>query len=197
MRKVVGWAKRPISALLGAMGVALRGRRTVVLLLLVPFLLHAGDPEKDTTAIIQASYIYNIAKLVEWKDPGMKEGSFVIGVLGSANLYQELLKKYSARSIGKQPIEVLKLPRSSDVGPCHILFVSPSEITLLPGIMKKLVGRSTLLITEYPDALEDGSVVNFVRVQNTLHYELSLTNARKHKLEVGVTLKQMAERVIE
>lgn len=186
-----------IGRMLGRVRSGLRGRTPKVLLLLVPFLLHASDPDKDTTAIVQASYIYNIAKLVEWKDPAMKEGPFVIGVLGSANLYQELLKKYATRSIGKQPIEVLKLPRSADVGPCHILFVSPSELTLMPAILKKLAGRNTLLITEYPDALDDGSVVNFVRAQNTLKYELSLANARKHKLEVGLTLKQMAERVIE
>jgi hypothetical protein len=178
----------------------LRGRVPKVIVLLAPLLLFASDPrepDKDTTAILQASYIYNIAKLVDWKEPAMKNGPFVIGVLGSANLYQELLKKYSTRSIGKQPIEVLKLPRSADIPPCHILFVGPSELTLMPAIYKNVDKKSTLLITEYPDALEDGAVVNFVRAQNTLKYELSLANARKHKLEVGLTLKQMAERVIE
>ena len=30
------------------------------------------EPDKDTTAMIQASYIYNIAKLVQWRDPAMQ-----------------------------------------------------------------------------------------------------------------------------
>lgn len=172
----------------------------VIALLMFPFLVRAVDPrepEKDTTAMLQASYIYNIAKLVEWNDPEAKNGHFVIGVLGSTNLYQELLKKYSTRSIGKQPLEVLKLPRSADVPQCHILFVSANEITLMAGIFKTIEKRNTLLITEYPGGLEDGAVVNFVRSQNTLKYELSLANARKHRQEVGLTLKQMAEQVIE
>ena len=90
--------------------------RVLKVLLLVPLLFAATDPreaDKDTTAIVQASYIYNIAKLVDWKDPGMKSGTFVISVLGSSNLYQELVKKYAQKSIGKQAIEVRKLPRSA------------------------------------------------------------------------------------
>lgn len=174
-------------------------RRTKVALLLLPLLCLSLSPQgpvreadKDTTAIVQASYIYNIAKLVEWKDPALKNGPFIISVLGSSNLYQELVKKYATRSIGKQAIEVRKLAHTADVEKCHILFVSQSELTLLPAIYKHLDKQSTLLVTEYPDALEDGSVVNFVRVDNTVKYEISIPNARKHKLEVGSTLVQLA-----
>lgn len=172
-----------------------RGPKVLALLGLLGVMSAATDPreaDKDTTAIVQASYIYNISKLVEWKEPSMKNGPFIISVLGSSNLYQELVKKYAEKSIGKQPIEVRKLPRSADIELCHVLFVAHSELTLLPAIHKNLDKRSTLVITEYPDALEDGSVVNFVRVDNTVKYEISLVNARKHKLEVGSTLVQLA-----
>ncbi|MBV6404098.1 MAG: hypothetical protein GFGODING_00846 [Flavobacteriales bacterium] len=155
------------------------------------------DTEKDTSAIVQASYIYNIAKLVEWKDPAMSSGTFVIGVIGGSNLYQELIKKYSTKAIGKQPIEVRKLPRSTDVARCHILFVGRSDLALMPEIYRNLAGKPTLIVTEYADALEDGAVANFVKVANTLKYELSVANARKHKLEVALTLKQLAHRVVE
>ena len=180
-RSAAGWAGRAPKML--ALSVVLFGMSS------------ATDPreaDKDTTAIVQASYIYNIAKLVEWKEPALKNGPFIISVLGSSNLYQELVKKYAEKSIGKQPIEVRKLPKSADIAQCHVLFVGQSELSLLPAIYKYLDKKSTLLITEYPDAMEDGSVVNFVRVDNTLKYEISLVNARKHKLEVGSTLVQLA-----
>jgi hypothetical protein len=180
-------------------------RRTVgrlllrsLLLLLLPWTLAATDPreaEKDTVAIVQASYIYNIAKLVDWKDAALKDGNFKIGVIGSTNLYQELIKKYAAKSIGKQPIEVLKLPRSADVETCHILFVGQADLELMPALYKRFKGLPTLLVTEYQGALEDGSVVNFVRVKNTLKYEISLVNAEQHKLEVGTTLINLAHNV--
>jgi hypothetical protein len=174
--------------------------RALMLLLVGPVLAAAPpqlDVEKDTTAIVQASYIYNIAKLVEWKDPGMSSGTFVIGVIGGANLYQELIKKYSTKAIGKQPIEVRKLPRSPNVDRCHILFVGQHDLALMPEIYRNLANKPTLIVTEYSDALEDGAVANFVKVASTLKYELSVTNARKHKLEVALTLKQLAHRVVE
>lgn len=170
-------------------------------LLLVPLLFCSmdmqRDPEEDTSAIVQASYLYNIAKLVEWKDPALRQGNFVIGVVGGANLYQELIKKYATRTIGKQPIEVRKLPRSTEVDACHILFVGRDELDLMGGIYERMRDRSTLIVTEYPDALEDGSVVNFVKVDQVIRYEMSLSNAQRHRLEVGSTLKQLAHRVVE
>lgn len=155
------------------------------------------DAEKDTTAILQANYLYNIAKLVEWKDPSMRNGNFIIGVIGGANLYQELIKQYSTRTIGKQPIEVRKLPRTAEVERCHMLFVGKSDLALLPDIYKRMNGQPTLVITEYAGALEDGSVVNFVKVDNLLKYELSMANAKEHGLVVGLTLKNLAHRVEE
>ena len=172
-------------------------------LLLTPFFLFAAvpqqprDAEKDTTAIIQANYLYNIAKLVEWKDATMRSGNFVIGIIGGGNLYQELIKQYSTRTIGKQPIEVRKLPRSAEVERCHMLFVGRADLALLPEIYKRMQGQPTLVVTEYAGALDDGSVVNFVKVENLLKYEMSLANAQKHGLVMGLTLKNLAHRVEE
>ncbi|MBP6573334.1 MAG: YfiR family protein [Flavobacteriales bacterium] len=176
------------------------GRQLRVFMLALPLLLCSTglqrEPEKDTTAIVQASYIYNIAKLVEWKDPAMRSNNFIIGIIGGSNLYQELIKKYATKTIGKQQVEVRKLLDLSDEK-CHILFVGKDNLTLLPSIYKRLASQSTLLITEYPDALEDGSIVNFTVVDNTLKFELGLAEAKKHRLEVGATLKQLAHNVLE
>lgn len=169
--------------------------------LLLPFLLGADvqqrDPDKDTVAIIQAGYIYNIAKLVEWRDPASKQGPFVIGIMGSENLYQELVKKYSSRSVGRQPIEVRKLPLLADVDRCHILFVPKEERTLLPSLLRQPQTSYTLVVTDFPHALEEGSVVNLVSTNNTIKYEISLANARKHGLEIGLTLSKLADRVVQ
>ncbi len=177
--------------------------RSLRILLLTPFLLFAAVPqqpreaEKDTTAILQANYLYNIAKLVEWKDQGMRTGNFVIGIIGGENLYQELIKQYSTRTIGKQPIEIRKLPRSADVERCHILFVGRGDLALLPEIYKRMKSQPTMVITEYAGALEDGAVINFVKVDNLLKYEMSMGNAQKHGLVMGLTLKNLAYRVEE
>src|SRR5690606_31934171 len=109
------------------------------MILFFPLFLFASvpqqrDADKDTTAMLQANYLYNIAKLVEWRDPAMRSGNFIIGVIGSPNLYQELIRQYSTRTIGKQPIEVRNLPRTAHAEKCHMLFVGRSELALMPEI---------------------------------------------------------------
>ena len=71
------------------------------------------------------------------------------------------------------------------------------EISLLPDLYRNLAKAPTLLVTEYEGALDDGAVVNFVRVNNLLKYELSLANANKHGVVVGLTLRNLAHRVEE
>lgn len=170
-------------------------------LLLAATALAAGpqqrEPDKDTRAMVEASYIYNIAKLVQWRDEAMRQGPFVIGVIGSPNLYQALVNKYADRSIGKQPIEVRKLPEMTEVDRCHILFVPAANRDLLPGILRQASARSTLIISDFPDGLASGAVVNFIPASNTLKYEISLTSAEKHRIDVGLTLRQLADRVVE
>ncbi len=167
--------------------------------MLVPLLLCSTalqrDSSTDTVAVIQASYLYNIAKLVEWEDSKYSKGNFVIGILSGSNVYQELVKKYQSKSIGNQPIEIQKLLQPSDAERCNILFVGRDNLQHVAEVYEIMEGTGTLVVTEYTDALEDGSVINFMVVNNTLGYELSLENAQGHGLKVGSTLKQMAERV--
>jgi hypothetical protein len=153
------------------------------------------EPDKDTIAIIQASYLYNIAKLVQWTEPAMRKGDFVIGVMGSGNLYQELVKKYANRTIGKQPIEVRKLPMAPVMDRCHILFIQKEAKAMLPATLRSGNTASTLIVAEWPGALDQGAVVNFMPADKTLKYELSVANAQRHRIEVGLTLRQLAERV--
>lgn len=155
------------------------------------------EPDKDTIAIIQASYLYNIAKLVQWTDPGMRKGPFVIGVMGNGNLYQELVNKYAMRTIGKQPIEIRKLPVAPVMDKCHILFIQKEEKGMLEESLRQGGAGSTLIVTEWEDALGQGAVVNFIPSNKTLKYEISLPNAQKHHIEIGLTLRQLAERVLD
>lgn len=84
-----------------------------------------------------------------------------------------------------------------EVDRCHILFVPASARGLLAPILRQENARSTLVITDFPDALASGAVVNFITAKSTLKYEISLVNANRHRIEVGLTLKQLADKVVE
>jgi len=164
--------------------------------IMLSFAMHsdADNPkfdEKDTSAMIKASYIYNFAKLIDWPASD-KKGNFIIGIMGETSMYQQLVTKYNGKSIGSQPIEIRKISSSLNFTPCHVLFVDHDYGKHLAEIKNRIAGTSTLLVAHEKGALSKGAAINFVVVDNNLKFELSVSNAEKQKLFVGSTLKSLA-----
>jgi hypothetical protein len=160
------------------------------------FALHSDEEnarfdEKDTSAMIKASYIYNFAKLIDWPT-SEKKGNFIIGVMGETGMYQQLVNKYNGKSIGSQPIEIRKISSSLNFTTCHVLFVDFDHSNHLTDIVKRISGSSTLLVSYNQGALAKGATINFVLVDSNLKFEVSVTNAERQNLFIGSTLKSLA-----
>lgn len=157
----------------------------------------AGPPDdRDTNARLKALYIYNFSKNVNWPSD-YKTGNFIIGVVGNDNVYDKLISLYSSKSIGSQPIEIKKYLKVSDIGKCHLLFVPRESNDILPDIVKAMSKKSTLLVTESGEALDQGAIINFIVVDSKLAFEINMKTAGKRKLSIGKVLKDLANNVIE
>lgn len=148
---------------------------------------------KEANIILKAHYIYNFAKLVDWTNKDYKKGEFVIAVYGESKVYKELYRLYNSKSIGTQPISIIRYTNPNDIKKCHILFVPKSHNGALPTIQTSLGNQSTLLITESSGFLKRGSIINFLVKSNKLVYELSHSNAKKKNLIIASQLSQLAE----
>lgn len=152
--------------------------------------------EKDTAALVKASYVYNIAKLIDWPED-YKTGNFVISVMGSSNLHKELVKQYNSKRIGSQQIEIRKLSETLNINKCHVLYVGKDAMGKLSEIAESLKDRPTFIITDGAGALEKGSALNFEFVNGQWRYSLKLSNASRKGLFIGSTLKSLAIKVEE
>lgn len=171
-------------------------RLVLILLLIFPSLameMSAGDP-KDTHKTVKALFVYQFATLMDWPKE-FKQGDFVIGVYGDSPLYPELMSKYSNRSVGSQAIKIRSFSNYNDISPCHILVVAPEMSDRVADLAKKFKSKSTLIVSEREGKLRDGAIINFVVKDNKQSYELSKTNAARHKLVVGSKLENLAARV--
>jgi len=147
--------------------------------------------EKDTSAMIKASYIYNFAKLIDWPVE-QKRGNFVIGVMGGSSMYQQLVTKYNGKVIGSQPIEIRKISNANNFSVCHVLFIDHDHSGVLGEVIPQITNQNTLLITHCSGGLNRGAAINFVVVEDMLKFELSVSNAEQRGLFVGSTLKSLA-----
>lgn len=150
--------------------------------------------DTDTSAIVKAAYIYNFAKLIDWPSAN-KEGNFIFGVYGTTNVYKELINKYSTKRIGTQDIEIKKLSESPEVGSVHVLFVAQSNIKDLKVILDNLQYEPVLVITESDGAINTGSIINFLVIDNSLKFELNVSEAKNRQLIVGSRLKDLAYKI--
>lgn len=150
--------------------------------------------DKNTAAIVKACYLYNFAKLVDWPDD-YKKGNFIISVMGSSDLHQELVKGYNSKQIGSQQIEIRKISKTLNISKCHVLFVGSDCCDILPEIVEALKDKPTLIVGDCPGALDMGAILNFVFYEGQWKYTLNTSNADEKNLFIGSTLKSLALKV--
>jgi hypothetical protein len=149
------------------------------------------DPNSSNSKI-KATFIYNFTKYIDWPEK-YKEGNFVIGVLGTTSFYNELASLLSTKSVGGQKFEIKSYTNSESVSNvCHILFITAENSAALPDVLKKLKGKSTLIVTEKSGMAKQGSGINFVVDNNKQRFELNKSNVEKYNLKVSSTLATLA-----
>jgi hypothetical protein len=139
----------------------------------------------------QTLFIYNFSRLIEWP-ANYRTGPFVIGVLGYSEVAPELEVYTKGKKVGAQDINVIRFKSAKEITNCHILFVPFDKTKQLPEIMGILNDKSTLIITEKAGALEEGSAINFVVIEDKLKFELKPDNAVKLGIKFSSKLQEMS-----
>jgi len=167
---------------------------------------------------IKAAFLYNFINFIEWPKEKMSENDapVLIGIVGPkkhAEVYNPIMdKKVKGKDIivnffsdfckkaknGKrntskwdESIEHLKK--------CHIVFVSNCEIMSkddLAELLEELKGMSVLTAGEQESFLADGGIINFVKDDKKVRFEINLDAAKKNNLEMRSKLLKLARRVI-
>jgi hypothetical protein len=167
-------------------------RKILVLIIFLMFV--SGIHAQTDLAKAQSMFIYNFSRLIEWP-ANYKTGPFIIGVIGSSSVADELKAYTTGKAVGSQPIMIKIFKTPAEISACHILFVSFSETKQLQNILAQLSSKNTLLITEKNGAIDQGSAINFVVVGDKLKFELSPNNATKYDIKISSKLSEMAYRV--
>lgn len=167
------------------------------------FLISWGDKSsvyfqvRDTRSSTKALYLYNFATLIDWPEE-YKKGEFVIGTYAGTNdVYDQLVTKFTGKSIGSQSISIKKYSSKTDIIKPHILFVAEDKSDQVTALATQLKTKSTLIVTEKEGYLSKGAVINFVLDGTKQAYEISLPNAKKYNLVIATKLTSLALKVVE
>jgi hypothetical protein len=143
------------------------------------------------TAKIQAMFIYNFTKFVDWPKSS-HSNNFVIGVLNDAELFTHLTEVVAGKRMYAEPIIVRKLTNGDLLDSLQILFVGASQCEKLPLICEQIKDREILVVANCADGIDYGAAISFQIVANKQRFSLSQSSFERHNLQMKPELKNFA-----
>jgi hypothetical protein len=140
----------------------------------------------------KALFLYNYAKGIEWPS---NSGDFVIGVLGSSPIVDELNIIAQKKKVGNQTIVIKKQNTLEGAENCNIFFLPSNKSANLSSLLVKVKGKSTLIVTDSPGSIKSGSCINFFITNDKLSYEISKNNIEKQGLKVTANLLSLGVKI--
>lgn len=164
--------------------------------LLLAWATHARAVEPSLEASVKAAYLYKFLSFVEWPAGAFAEAGspIVIGVAGDEQVLTELQRMLPERTVQGRALQARKVQPGDATSPLHVLLVG-SRLTRHPWL-GRLNDQPVLLVTDAPGGLEAGGVINFLRVEGRVRFEVSLAAAERSGVRLSSRMLSVAERVV-
>lgn len=146
----------------------------------------------DAAHEVKAAFLFYFASYVEW--PTSENGTLSFALLNAPDVERELERFASGRSMHGKPISVRHLNTLDDFRNDHVLFIGANENSRLPQLIAAVDG-ATLIVSDAPDGLAAGAMINFLLVDRRLRFEISLPAAEAVGLGLSSRLLSAALRV--
>lgn len=145
---------------------------------------------------IKAAFLYKFPAYIEWPESSFAapEAPFRIGLVGDEELANELARLVTGRTINGRSVVVHK--RADHGEKLHMLFVGAAADARLPDLLQQHQGQALLTVTESPDALGHGSMINFVVIDGRLRFEIAPRTASGAGISISSRLLAVAWKVL-
>lgn len=146
---------------------------------------------------VKAAYLFRMAEYVEWPAASLDspDAPFNIAVIGADLFVAQLKETLVGRTLNKRPFTVRPVGVSDNMADVHILFIGRDNAADLKKIAGRLSNQPTLIVTEFPGALAEGGMINFVRLDNRIGFEIGLSAASRSGFKFSSRLLTVAVRV--
>jgi hypothetical protein len=148
---------------------------------------------------VKAAYLYNFGRFVDWpEDPNLSDGgNFKICVLGTDPFGPSLEATVSGERIAGKLVVARRISSITDAHDCRILFISSSEVTNVKEIVSSLSKLGVLTVSDLPQFLDDGGMVQFVLADRKVRFKINLAATRQAGLNLSSQLLKVAAEVRE
>jgi hypothetical protein len=155
----------------------------------------SAQGHKPTQYDVEAAYLYQFGKFVQWpptKLPPETLKSFSICVLGRDPFGHVLDDTIKGGSINGLQLVARRVGSVQKATGCNVLFVSSSQDTDLVRDLDALRGAPVLTVSDTPDFVLRGGMVQFVLVGNRVRFKINISNAERAGLTMSSQLLKVA-----
>jgi hypothetical protein len=146
---------------------------------------------------VKAAFLYHFGTYVQWPTALRSEDApITIAVLGAPAVARELEVFLPGRKIEGRPVQTRRLARIQDLRTEEVVFIGSEHNGQLAEIIGAASGKPVLIVTDAPDGLDRGAMVNFQLVNERVRFEISLAKAQDAGLMLSSRLLSAALRVV-
>lgn len=151
----------------------------------------------QSSSLLKVAYLYNFAKFVEWPPEAFAESqtSFTLCVLGTDS-FVGALPSIQGKPIKNRTLSVQYFTRITTSEPCHILFVSVSEMHQVDHIVASLQDHPVLTVADMETFTRSGGMINFITEAHKVHFAVNVKAAQRSGLHIRSKLLKLA-RIVE
>ncbi len=158
-------------------------------------LVAGAESPAPTMHQVEAAFLFNFAKFVTWPDDAFQrsENSLIIGVLGEDPFGAVLEETIRDKTVMGKKLAVKRFVRIQDAVNSHILFLSSSEESHLPHILKVLEKNTVLTVSDMEQFGERGGMVAFTVEDQKVRFNVNVDAVERAGLKMGSQLLKLAK----
>jgi hypothetical protein len=151
----------------------------------------AAAPISDRS--VKAAFLYKFASYVQW--PSDSTDTLTIGLLAGSEFVHEVTELTADRTILGRAVVIQPLRAGDALDGIDVLFIGQGEGENGVRALTSARARPILTVTEEPNAIAAGSVINFTVDRDRVRFEISQYNAERGGLKLNARLLAVAARV--
>jgi hypothetical protein len=174
---------------------AARALTASLLLARIPAATPAVPPSKPSEYDVKAAYLLNFGKFVRSSVPAIPRSSFEICTLGQESMGSSLDAIAANSTIDRLPVHVTHLTDITGAKSCSIVFISTTEMDHLREDLAILGNADVLTVSDAPDFLQHGGMIQFLNVANHVRFAVNLDAVNRTHLILSSELLRVASSV--
>ncbi len=155
---------------------------------------YAGQTSKTySESSIKAALVYNILHFIEWQT-----NTLTICVYGQNEEDVSSFKSLPSQTKSGNTLDVIFLRTNGDSiiqNDCHIIFISRDKGDDIYEILNESKKTQRLTIGESDRFITQGGMINFVRKDLTIKFEVNISALKQAGLEISSQVLRIADRV--